>query len=952
MAIGPRTFPDHFVSIYQSAAAELARRMESKAPSDAKGLATSAILTVAAEAAERRMQDRGGALLASQATSPPLGEAMSGLGGLRACAEFALQYLEAQLKGDSGTAQSIKEQLRDATCDPGWITTIEEYLSYFGPNGERRSPPYRRAASLGDNVIPINSDARIALVGDWGTGAGPAASVMQQIAGFKPDLIVHLGDIYYSGTPDECTTNFLEPLDNAFSGRGRPPVFALPGNHDMYSGGQGYYDLIDKLNSADLRQRGSFFCLRSVDNAWQLLGLDTGLNDYSPFSVVDVITHLESDEEDWHLDRIREFSGRTILLSHHQLFSAFLHIGKRDATGRFCAHNPRLLETYRRFTSTGKQIAAWFWGHEHNLCIFEGHLGLPRGRCIGHGGIPVFVEGKPYEPLTDLDHSPRLVKGASLAADGEVYANGFALLTLQPASRDAEVVYYQDKGGKAVGICRERLTGGVAVELLGESGEEFARKANPEFFAPVMASGRQRKFAFVVGNGAYSSVSRLANSAADAVALKGELERLGFAIYGGTNFDLQTLEQRFTEFVSKLGGAEVVLFYFSGHGVQMEGKNYLIPVDGDLDALQSPARRFQLQECVNRILGKGKARRCLLFLDACRDNPFVPMTPVLAGDGKDVAVGANEPKSIAPLSNRPLASFVARGLAPLDVAPDAQAFIAFAAAPGRFAYASKGKLSFFTEALIRHLDTQGLGLDGLMKRVGSDVKAATESAQDPWIQSNLKEDFFFKPLSTAPVYLMATLGALSGFLTALFVYSPEGQFQNQYLAGTLLSAVVGYGVWRWGRHSFFGAMLAFVVGSVSWALGMAILDYFGTFSDRAELTPLSFKNWKLTRDAICWQFAAPIAIGGCVLGGGLTTPSLRRASFYAMSLLSAALVVLVYGMVRLATFMVTIKSDAMRDVISNYGTSILWQALVAGAIGYGLANYVPEPEERRPPQST
>jgi hypothetical protein len=870
---------------------------------------------------------------------------MSALGGLRACAQFALEFLEAQLRGDSARAQTIKEQLRDASCDPGWITTIEEYLSYFGPNGERKSPPYRRAPDVGQNVITIKPDARIALVGDWGTGAGPAASVMHQIAGFKPDLIVHLGDIYYSGTPDECAINFLEPIDNAFAGSGRPPIFTLPGNHDMYSGGQGFYGLIDRLNPEDMRQRASFFCLRSADNSWQLLGLDTGLNDYSPFSVVDVITFLENDEEDWHLARIREFSGRTILLSHHQLFSAFLHIGKRDGLGRYCAHNPRLLETYRRFTSTGKQIAAWFWGHEHNLCIFQGHLGLPRGRCIGHGGIPVFVEGKPYEPLTDLDHTPRLIKGISLAADAQVYANGFAMLTLQPASRDAEVVYYQDKGGKALGICRERLTGGVAVEILNESSGESGRKANPEYFAPVIAPGPQRKFAFLVGNSVYSNVPMLANSASDAVALKGELEKLGFSIYGGTNFDLQTLEERFRDFVGKLGDAEVALLYFSGHGVQMDGKNYLIPVDGDLEALQSPARRFQLQECVTRMLGKDKARKCLLFLDACRDNPFVPMTPTPKRAAETMF--ANGAKSVVPLSGQPLAALVARGLAPLDVAPSAQAFIAFAAAPGRFAYTSKGELSFFTEALIRHLDTQGLGLDVLMRRVGSDVKAMTAGAQDPWIQSNLKEDFFFKPLSMAPVYLMMCLGALSGLLTSLFVFNSEGQFQNQYLAGTLLSASVGYGVWRWGRHSLLGAALAFVVGSVSWALGMAILDLIGTFSDPANVAPISFQNWKMTRDAIGWQFAGPIAIGGCVLGGGMTTPSLRRLSVYVMSLLSAALVVLVYGLIRFATIKATMMPEAMRLLVSAYGATILWQALVAGAIGYGLANYVPESNERR-----
>ena len=348
----------------------------------------------------------------------------------------------------------------------------------------------------------------------------------------------------------------------------------------------------------------------------------------------------------------------------------------------------------------------------------------------------------------------------------------------------------------------------------------------------------------------------------------------------------------------------------------MEGNNYLIPIDGDLDSLQFPARRFQLQECVNRMLGKDMARKCLLFLDACRDNPFAPIST--EGNGTQMT-SASERKAMAQSSPQAWASLVARGLAPLDVAPDTQIFIAFAAAPGRFAYSSKAKLSFFTSALIRHVGTQGLDLDGVMRRVGSDVKTETGGTQDPWIQSNLREDFLFQPLSMVPVYVMMFLGALSGLLTSLFVFDPRGDFRNQYLAGILLSAVVGYGVWRWGRRSLFGAVLAFVVGSVSWALGMAILDLIGTFSDPATLTPLSFKNWKLTRDAIGWQFAGPIAIGGCVLGGGLTTPSLRRLSVFVMSLLSAALVVVIYGVVLLSTTAVTIMSEPMRLIVSAYG---------------------------------
>jgi 3',5'-cyclic AMP phosphodiesterase CpdA len=136
--------------------------------------------------------------------------------------------------------------------------------------------------------------------------------------------VIHLGDVYYSGTPAECDAFFLQIVNETFD---RPatdiPVYVIPGNHDMYAAGSGFYSLINKLNSGGQSQPASFFCLRATDNAWQLLGMDTGLHDHDPFNVEDVLTFLETDEEDWHVARIKEFPGQTILLSHHQLFSVF-----------------------------------------------------------------------------------------------------------------------------------------------------------------------------------------------------------------------------------------------------------------------------------------------------------------------------------------------------------------------------------------------------------------------------------------------------------------------------------------------------------------------------------------------------------------------------------------------------------------------------------------------------
>jgi hypothetical protein len=208
----------------------------------------------------------------------------------------------------------------------------------------------------------------------------------------------------------------------------------------MYCGGVGFYDLITKLNPAPMTQPASFFCLRSVDEKWQLLAMDTGLHDDNPATVAGALPYLEEDELAWHCDRIREFSGRTILLSHHQLFSAFSPIGVADHQGKQSAVNPLLLKAFQQMTAT-KPVAAWFWGHEHTLSIYGPFAGLERGRCLGHGAVPVSVIDEIYKPLSDLSEVPTLIDQSRLSTRGGVYNHGYALLSLESDLCRAE--YYQ-----------------------------------------------------------------------------------------------------------------------------------------------------------------------------------------------------------------------------------------------------------------------------------------------------------------------------------------------------------------------------------------------------------------------------------------------------------------------------------------------------------------------------
>jgi hypothetical protein len=215
----------------------------------------------------------------------------------------------------------------------------------------------------------------------------------------------------------------------------------------MYCGGVGYYALIRRLNKPPMVQPASFFCLRAEDASWQLLAMDTGKHDFSPISVAHVETFVEDAELEWHEARIREFPGRTILLSHHQLFSSFSTIGKPQPNGRFLAHNSRLKAAFDRLQAIGKQIPAWFWGHEHNLCLYEPHVGLKFGRCLGHSAIPVFSQDEPYQTVATIDDPPRIIEKAKLSVSDGIYAHGFAMLRLQQDS--VAVDYFEDSSGAA-----------------------------------------------------------------------------------------------------------------------------------------------------------------------------------------------------------------------------------------------------------------------------------------------------------------------------------------------------------------------------------------------------------------------------------------------------------------------------------------------------------------------
>lgn len=349
------------------------------------------------------------------------------------CAKLAAQFVWAEIKGDQARADAIRAELQDGTCDPLWAEALAAYLAW---KGSLKPASYVKYTSLSDFVIPLpdKPELVIGLIADWGTGLDDARWLLMEVMKKNPDVLIHLGDIYYSGMPYEDTDNFLSPINSLAP---NIPVFTLSGNHDRYSGGAFYYQLLGELNKtpslSSYQQRASYFCLRNAN--WQILAMDTGLHDCDPFTVATNLTYLEDSEAIWHADKLKNFSGRTILLSHHQFFTAFGDGVRKETSGKALAYNPKLYSVFHPFM---QKIALWLWGHEHNFEVFDPYIGLDKGRCIGAAAIPVLEEQNPYGQISNPDLQgqqalPTLQKGvAQLSMNGDnVYFHDYAILTLR-----------------------------------------------------------------------------------------------------------------------------------------------------------------------------------------------------------------------------------------------------------------------------------------------------------------------------------------------------------------------------------------------------------------------------------------------------------------------------------------------------------------------------------------
>ena len=244
--------------------------------------------------------------------------------------------------------------------------------------------------------------------------------------------------------------------------------------------------------------------------------------------------------------------------------------------------------------------------------------------------------------------------------------------------------------------------------------------------APAIAAGQrtltvsgEQRVALVIGNAAYKE-SRLLNPVNDARAVAGALERLGFIVIKRENVKSREIGSALREFRSRLSPGSVALFFYAGHGLQVRGVNYLPAVDAEIEAEEDVANQSLDMTKVLELLDEAKTRINLVFLDACRNNPF----------------------------SRRFRS-ASRGLAKVDAASGT--LISFATRPGSVAADGEGKNGLYTEHLLNHMATTGLPIEQMLKRVGADVKLASKGRQEPWSEGLLEGDFYFRPAAPAAV---------------------------------------------------------------------------------------------------------------------------------------------------------------------------------------------------------
>ena len=233
-----------------------------------------------------------------------------------------------------------------------------------------------------------------------------------------------------------------------------------------------------------------------------------------------------------------------------------------------------------------------------------------------------------------------------------------------------------------------------------------------------LGSKIKKRVALVMGNGGYYHARHLKNPANDARAVARVLGKLGFTVISGQDLTKLEMERAIGRFGRAFKKGGVGLVYYSGHGIQVNGRNFLIPVDALLEYLEDIDLEAVDLDLILSRLRRAQSRLNIIVLDACRNNPFGP-------DSR---------------------SWTTKGLAPIQ-APMGT-LISFSTAAGETAADGEGDYSPYTASFLSHIQTPGLKVEDVFKRIREEVYLRTDKKQLAWVSSSVMGDFYLAPRAT------------------------------------------------------------------------------------------------------------------------------------------------------------------------------------------------------------
>ncbi len=252
-------------------------------------------------------------------------------------------------------------------------------------------------------------------------------------------------------------------------------------------------------------------------------------------------------------------------------------------------------------------------------------------------------------------------------------------------------------------------------------------------FLPADARA-ERRVALVVGNAAYANAPTLRNPRNDANDVAETLKKLGFEVEFGLDLDQQNFAQAIDRFARALDGADVGMFFYAGHGLQMNEKNYLVSTNARLNSEFLLSSETIDLEAIVRLM-ESKVPVNLIFLDACRNNPLAEnLRANLASTKRGASLG--------------------RGLARIEPSGH-DTLIAFAAAPGQEAADGRDRNSPFTASLLKRMPQPDLEVSVMLKEVAADVRLETRNNQRPQQLSDMSKTFYFAKAEPKPVVAAA-----------------------------------------------------------------------------------------------------------------------------------------------------------------------------------------------------